>query len=574
MSKRAVARILIASLAFLLCDGCTPDPNPTPPSWQMPSLLAVLVSQAGQPRTLVPRQLGGQYPLLPTSSITVRLRLPYAVDARNYYVDAAGQRLQYVAIDDVPTLWKLQQEGVGYYTVDTAGLGLGLDLAYYDVVILLPVALQINTTGFTVNLVGFTGAEALVDQRPPAAEMLALPLESRNAVKSPTEPSDVFLCGDSGKNCKRSQAVVARDIVIAGWLSEDLNAETTNANWLICRGSANCFEDYHYRIILDPDFMSALYGPSGMSSALTGAMLPADWPATFPDFHDQNPLPFAATKLAGGSHIVDINSFALPLGDYITGPKGVLPQPVIIPELNVWHVNDAGNWTGRGAAPTGWVEKEYPPAAAGSNQAAQIALKSQSWWPYDPDTGARADQTRPPLQPGDYVVIKGTLLEDFPHKAEANSLWNTPPTSGHGHLEIHPPDWIDVIRPTPPMTKTVGVLMAIADPRATSNGVTTTTVVGAISHRGIPAGATVKSVVELIDDRWTNRSTVTTDLVTQGSESAVATVSVTSSPGVQGRFKATYIVTWDLSGVRSPISAPRKAARRPRGAPPIDSEQF
>jgi hypothetical protein len=64
-------------------------------------------------------------------------------------------------------------------------------------------------------------------------------------------------------NYKPTQAVIKRDILMAGWLAA--------APW---QNRTTSTEDMHYGVILDVDFMMQMYGPAGLSTALNGALLP------------------------------------------------------------------------------------------------------------------------------------------------------------------------------------------------------------------------------------------------------------------------------------------------------------
>jgi hypothetical protein len=225
--------------------------------------------------------------------------------------------------------------------------------------------------------------------------------------------------------------VIARDIELAGWLADTI---------------ANGNEDFHYWLVLDVDFVEQRYGGGGSDPALTGAILPGNPP------DPSNRLPFQDISETGESRGVTLNSFTLPGNRLDRGTP--LPQVTIWTELNMWHT------ARRGAAPRGWVQKDY---GAGLD----------AWWPYDPSTGnnSRANNTPDEFSAGDYVLLRGTLFEDFWHGMPDLEAWDRGRTRGHaGWIELHPVDWIVKAEPPPQTARKTTALVQLCTPRESLRG--------------------------------------------------------------------------------------------------------
>jgi hypothetical protein len=229
--------------------------------------------------------------------------------------------------------------------------------------------------------------------------------------------------GGDGKyyaNTQPSENLLRHDVLVAGWLygtrTLDTNQTDVGVYWR-CQAApeintdgfgAPTVEDMHYNLVLDATFLDRVYGPDGLSTALTGASYPGNPVATH--------LPFA-----DGSQVT-FNSWILPGTD----------QDLHC-ELNTWHVNNAGHsfatWTeGRGAPPADWVS----PLPAD--------IDPDAWYPFDVHD---PEGTGAVLQPLTYVVIRGSLWQDGEHGTFGSSPWDFGNTIGHsGYPELHPVDWI------------------------------------------------------------------------------------------------------------------------------------
>jgi len=479
------------------------------------------ILRPGRPPSLVPRSLGGEYVVLPSVSVFVRLREPWPESATAIDVAIDGTSLEWTRSDDLPRQEALTEQGLGFYVVNWGP-------TTFDVVVVPPPRLRTGQ-GFLITVTSSTTA-------PDGAREIGLPLriDIVSAVnKRVTEPSEVFFTGrDYGErlvlNSKNPEAIVARDVVLAGWLFAAPEPHTT--------------EDVYYWFILDADFFLRMYGPGGVSTALREAVLPGNMgkQAALPEKR----LPLAdRSEVDGTSRGINLNSVALPMnGVQVPGePPDRLPHVYVFGELNCWHVEDGGGWKGRGRAPTGWV---------------RVPLNgyADSWWPYNP---YNPDGSPRDLQSGDYVILKGTLFQDNFHDTLQPWQWEwwRGPMQGHdAWLELHPIDWIErAERPffsdegAPNVYRKTTALVAIAvhpdaaDPTKSARG----TIAPDFEPSSPGKELRVRSVEALVDGRFTDTSTVDFHTVTPGKDHVVVAVRVTNRTGRQGRFKAVYIVSWE-----------------------------
>jgi hypothetical protein len=236
-----------------------------------------------------------------------------------------------------------------------------------------------------------------------------LPVQSQPN-QSQTKPSDVFFfdpahpdqrgapynigTGFAPKNEKPAASIVAKGVVLRGWLVGDKNGaafpngKLTNEKLEPCTSPSqkNCgtflgFEDVHYELVLDYDFINSMYQQN--AGVLNGAMFHGN-----PVDSQTPPIPVAdaGNKTPSG---IGINSFWLPYGGLVPLTLGV--------ELNAWHARGsqqctaynvpvAGNvgcdlfenYAARGPAPAGWVEREFDYASW------MPAIAADNWWPFDP----------------------------------------------------------------------------------------------------------------------------------------------------------------------------------------------
>ncbi|MDQ6886718.1 MAG: hypothetical protein M3068_05425 [Gemmatimonadota bacterium] len=247
----------------------------------------------------------------------------------------------------------------------------------------------------------------------------------------------------------------------------------------------------------------------------------------------------------GTSRGITVNSFLLPQANVFNS------------ELNEWFVTVHGDFQRRGPAPLGWFRDP-----ADSNVA----------WPFDklnPDGKGQ-------LEPGQYVVLRGTLWQDGGHVPgwfcgnfggpfcsgqEQAACWNKGdippdppawpagrPVSVHGGwLEVHPVDTMYRSTPagSPPKTTRLVALCAGVDPVDASK---TADVKLTPTELTKPPG-TVLNFRELIDGRFTDMRTVDEKSAYVTGDTLKVHVKVHSSgtlsfQGKAGRFKAAYILWW------------------------------
>lgn len=348
--------------------------------------------------------------------------------------------------------------------------------------------------------------------------------------------------------------IVRKNIIVAGWLADPESPGALGA--LNCWGApTNSYvtEDYHYDVILDIDFMYQLYGPGGLSTALNGAILPGNLAGLTPPYTLPT-MSFDDASLDGLFHGVTSNSFALPhmagginhSGSPALGFEDPLPNnnratgPLFIHgELNCWHVNGGPPvgtrpWNGRGTAPSGWVQ-----------WAACNESNNDAWWPYHP---LNPDGGPQPFQTGDYVLMKGAVVQEHAHDSDIPSLWRAEQsTKTHcGVIEMHPPDWIVRVQ-EPPIRKTA-CMVTCCTARTVGDSPTNVqldTSIFPFPYLQPPPGANaVIKWRKVIDGRFTRLGTFQDHATLQP---ATLDVSATvQSTNVQGRYKASYEIWWEM----------------------------
>ena len=397
-------------------------------------------------------------------------------------------------------------------------------------------------------------------------------------------------------NKKPQVSIVAKDVVLRGWLMDDPFHNALFADQ--CKGSQtppSCdtmflgWEDVLYNLVLDYDFINSTYGSN--AGVLNGAVFPGN-----PVDSQTKPIPLADSgngTLSG----IGINSFWLPFA--------TMSPLTIHLEVNSWHARGsqhcqaynvplAGNvgcdlyenYAGRSAAPAGWVEREFDYTGALPNNAAD------NWWAFDPDdpdgmfgtdvTGAAHPLN---LKKGDYVEVRGTLWQDVAHDAGnfvQKLLAGTPLQSiapaplpycegqiyhnQDGYLEMHPVDSISRLGlpgPHSPLDqplqsaqdgvkRVVAVMLCSDGTGAAGNGTTSSLYSVTVCPEGnynhtIP-GRTIQPglmphFVELVDGKFSTPQSVTRNVGVSGYPDCINILA--SSNGVPwARFKASYVVWW------------------------------
>jgi hypothetical protein len=435
-----------------------------------------------------------------------------------------------------------------------------------------------------------------------------------------TKPSDVFIENSAingnhdlvnpDPNLIAGGSVIANGVTLRGWLvAHDVvcNPEcrinvpdSPDSNGAVQINPARNggkpyigFEDVHYYIYLDQDYLADAYGAN--SSVLNGAWLhgnPIKGPTTS--------IPVQDVRAYGGPPI-NINSFWLPS----------TPTQTIHVELNSWHQYRSWicllglickDYAGRGEAPAGWQEKDYGhPLSSGFGF-------SDNWWPFDPDNPDRlAEQGHPIyLHDGDYVEVQGTLFEDSGLGHGYTDCWSQHYINHGAWLEIHPMDSlkrlnrgfgsvspsdrdnslypVDSLRLIASAREGAKRLVPFAvcfAPPAPSSAITTVCpekTYGSLDPPSSPRPPTVglcpptcppislptslvPRVQEIIDERFTDLSGPDASGIKYGAIASPSgnpdcvQIKVTTQPEPTlewQHFKATYIVSWNLPNVPPP----------------------
>jgi len=350
--------------------------------------------------------------------------------------------------------------------------------------------------------------------------------EKRLSAGPSIRPSEIFFdCGEDGwgplgswtYNCQRSDSLVQREVLVAGWL-DVAHGESPASPWV--NSANNGVEDVHYDLILDPVFVERMYGPQGLSLRMDGVMYPGNPP-------DAVPLPFAAgpPSQAGGQRTNTFNSWILPgSGDDIHG------------ELNAWHTQDTAGWfqrhmVGRGPAPAGWI--------------APLREDTDAFFPFNP---LNPEGDPRPLSAGDYVIMRGPLWQDHYHGDPAAVLdpWDTGLTRHHAWLEMHPIDSVVRVRgPQPNARVTRHRQRLIADPAGGSTAQFDDSVFPGFAPSAAGRVLDVRQARQLTDARpgmtfpgvVNLRTTIRGDHVDVGA-------TVTSGPVGQGRWHGSWLIEW------------------------------
>lgn len=383
----------------------------------------------------------------------------------------------------------------------------------------------------------------------------------------PTKPSDVFFYdasnpdqrpGDPGfapLNKKPAASIVAKNVTVRGWLIQQQYPTTfskaVNANEKDDGGVHLGYEDVHYDLVLDYDYIASHYGWNiGVFQGATLHGNPIDSQTQTQPTEDMGP----DGKFVG----IDINSFWLP--NSVTAPI------TLHTELNSWHTRDSHrcglfgwfcglyqNYTGRGPAPAGWIEKEYTLPLPNT--------ASDNWWPFDPDNPDGLPAT---LGVAGYVEIQGTLWQDSWHDSNLPSnCWAQSYHNHDGWLEIHPVDSLRrLAAPGPsPLDDTLnsanaGIKRASAvsfctDGQGSDTGTKPASMMicpeQTYSGSAVPPGRTPKPLVAHFQELIDNRFSVLGPTISHSASAVADCVKVDAhvQPGARwARFKATYVVWW------------------------------
>jgi hypothetical protein len=377
-----------------------------------------------------------------------------------------------------------------------------------------------------------------------------------------TKPSDVFFSQSPdpawGLNLKPAQSIVAKGVTVRGWL-ERAGTPSPFSQAVFINDSVNDgvdigYEDVHYDLVLDNDFIVSTYGTN--LGVLNGAMIHGN-----PIDSQTISHPIQDAGADGKSVGVDINSFWLP---------NAASSPVALhTELNAWHQRGSKhcgflgwfcgtyrNYAAMGPAPSGWIEKEYSSPLGN--------LSADNWWPFDPDN---PDEQSSALKVGDYVEIQGALWQDTSHDSGLpTGCWSALYPNHDGALEIHPVDSLRRVAAPGPSPLDSPLQAAYAGVKHTLAVNLCSDAQGAAANYTqwvcpeqmsptAPAGRTRQPLaahfVELIDGRF---SAVNENIVHGGTVAGdCVSVAVSWSQGLRwARYKATFVVWWTPAVLGSP----------------------
>ena len=326
------------------------------------------------------------------------------------------------------------------------------------------------------------------------------------------KPSQVFPVqtpNDYVPGEKPISSIVRNDILVSGFL-------TSEPNWNYPNGGQPFVEDVLYYLVLDVNFIDALYGPNGLSTALLDAHLPGYLNPG--DNRIPPALPFGDLPAdANGNRFATVGGFILPSRNETTDqvtPGGGLCFPTLHMELNCWHVTQelgtvrdiSGVYRteARGPAPAGWInvheDKVVGPITIATTTFLPFlpvqwsGVVTDCWWPFNPNN---PDGTGGDLKAYDNVLVCGTLFQDIAH--DLNSAWDQKWAGDGGWLEIHPIDWMCRFQP-PPATRTVHTIGLSTKTKYSDSGI-----MRPLPWNGTPVANQVPlgPPAEIIDSRFT-----------------------------------------------------------------------
>jgi hypothetical protein len=354
------AWLTLLSAAFVAtASGCDGNGQRDYPFALTPMLEAVV--KPGPTQTVVARNTGGEFEVLPSRAVLLHLRAPWPASLQ---VSLDGQTIEQVRADDIARKQQLDAEEKGYYELDVTDPD-PRDAHWTIAVSPPPSKRQSGSLSLELRSISHDPDATGTDKESAPLTVRIIAAGASGSV----EASDVFF---SGENSKPPASIVARNVVLAGWIADGMPLENCDPGVPWC-------EDWHYDIYLDPDFIERYYGGSTPRAPLAGAILPGN-PVG-------KPVPLADRAPDGTVRGITVGSFLLPAG--IVGHD----FRNFTVELNGWHPS------ARGPAPTAW--KNDPSHA-------------DTFWSYDPrDPDGKGEA----LETGDYVIMSGTLWEDGGHVA-------------------------------------------------------------------------------------------------------------------------------------------------------------
>ena len=483
---------------------------------------------------LAPYHAAGVFEMQPGKRLELRLRVVWP---SNIQVMVENQTLP--EVKDSHTHPELDSSGY-YRLVEQYPIGIGDPRFFWRVFVVLPLDKRGN--------VNYTMTLRNISQNPDLSgtEKELKIIVFRTPVLAP-RPSSLFQCYPNvNKDCKHAKvdgtpfcvpeakqvgpvivlipkcdayegAWSADNVTLAGWLVGD---EARHQEY---EGET---EDWHYHLWLDNDFIERNYTAS--SPELATAIMPGRWITWGDDkLHPRMKIPLTGGKQPNAS------TFLMP---------GT--PDVFIVELNAWHASYHN-----GQVPNGWVADPEP------------TTWPDVFWPFNP---VKIHPGEPDLMAGDYVIITGAFIEDSAHLHDLpdpnhpedtvwhnrRQCWDDKYKGQGGWLEIHPVD--SIRRVEAPTVRKHAQLLQVCN-----NG-DTKTPNGLYNHylSPLPPDKDLVNPVlkfrEIIDDRFTNMSTIAQHTVEISGDKLRVTATVKSGGG---QFKAVYLLWWE-GGLATPTPEP------------------
>jgi hypothetical protein len=489
----------------------------------------------GTPGRVASISWDGSIAIQPAVTLLLKVRAP-SPTTLNLLVN--GQALTQVPVGGLPP----QPDDAGFYSVDPQPLpGPATAWQFWTITLKLPKQFRftsgnVNVPAFTITLRDISLDPGLSGDLKQAPD-LNLPIAAYTFSQCPpacTAPSPApSLSFQRGENSKDDTAwpnmprailgIVAHDVTLAGWIRPgDPHREDPPF-------SPPRSEDYHFGLLLDPDFIQRTY-PAGVGS-LSTAIMPgqpesqACW-AVNPGYGCPCLLSGCTTKipLTGGA-APDAGTFLLPGEGYMEV------------EINAWHKSV------RGPAPPTY--QDDPDKNYGDNA-----------WGFNLSTGSVFPPFAPhSLQSGDYVIVTGTLWQDVAHLVsepnENRSCFDSALPGHGGWLEIHPVDVVRYVQPAPALRKHPEVVSLCSSSGSASYG-------NQLTPDDPPTSNSVLRFTELPDSRFTDPKTTTTKFFDiDACDPSKLNVTINGQhPGGTAYYKSILLLWWEQTNSIQPKPCP------------------
>lgn len=509
--KKAVFILVLAILPIPGCEG-SGSPVISFPAAETPILETILDVDNN---LIAPFHASGAFTIQPGRRLELRLRAIWPSDIQ---LRIDNQTLP--EVKDSATHPELDPSG--YFRISDVRPVHTSDPRFFSrVLVVLPLAKRGNVD-FMLTVHDISQNPNLTGPSKEAPELQIM--VSRSPLQSP-RPSSLFFDAPDAKHNKNGldSAFIADNVTLAGWLVVTP-----------VRGLADPLtEDWHYDIWLDNDFIERNY--SATTRPVAAAIMPGRWYTQFDNIFNPN-LKMSLTR----GRQPDAATFLMPGTDLMTV------------ELNAWHKSRHNN-----QVPAGWVADPDP----------------GSWpdvfWPFSVMKPAGISAAEPELQEGDYVIITGALVEDSAHLHPAageeddeyyrHQCWFDTYKGHGGWLEIHPVDSIRrVLKKQEPTVRVTPKVFNLCRKNSTGTPFSKNVYLAPVPSTP-PSPNSVLRFREIIDDRFTDMSTVDQHVAEITSYNPSALRVFVSVKANEGHFKATYLLWWEEGSGPQATAAPGPA---------------